>query len=80
MVFFTKTPQYLFPVCRSRASHTYNNIEDSYIPEDRSYDHDSEGYVPEALNMVSHVILRVLRTLDEVIMIWSCKMRCLFFR
>ena len=52
---------------------TYDNVEDSNIPEDCSYDHDSEGYVPEALNMMTHVILRVLRTLDDVIMIWSWK-------
>ena len=58
--------------------HTYNNVEDSDIPEDRSDDHDSKGYVPETLNKLSHVILCVLRTLDEVIMIWSCKIRCWF--
>ena len=54
-----------------QASHTYNNVENSDVPEDRSYDHDSEGYVPETLDTLTHVILRVLRTLDEVIVVWS---------
>ena len=63
------------PLFVPHLSHTYNNVENSDIPEDRSYDHDSEGYVPETLDTLTHVILRVLRTLDEVIMVWSWKVR-----
>lgn len=52
--------------------HTYNNVENGSIPDDRGYYHDSEGYVPETLDRCPHVILRVLdRTLNEVIMIRS---------
>lgn len=51
--------------------HTYNYVENGGIPKDRGYDHDSEGYVPETLDSCPHVILRVLRTLNEVIMIRS---------